>query len=417
MKALALLSKIALISLTASQALAGGIFTPISADSAAVLPKGVRNVRIGGFTTEVTDKFDGYGSIVPTANSFNKAISYDKLISSRPDLSEQAQLRGGLQAEGVNLSDTAGNAEGLVNARITTSVPVIAYGLTEKITLGIGLPIMYSSTHVDTGWAANANFNATLQRLQTLGFEGRILGLKNDLYNVVATQVAAYGYKPMADEQHNDMGDATLGAKMQVMTSPKADVAVSMKAVLPTGRTPDVDKVVDIAPGDGHFSTGVGVVADFKVANKIVITPSASYLYQFAAHQTARIPRTSDESISPDKDFDTKVKKGDIMGTALTGRYQFIETMNVGLGYSFQYKNPDEYQGSAYDSQRYSYLSQDTFQYMHSMLLSFTASTIPLFKKHQFAVPLDATIAFAHVLEGRNVGKLDVAIFDLAAYF
>jgi hypothetical protein len=417
MKVLARISKIALITLTASQAFAGGIFTPISADSAAVLPKGVRNMRLGGFTTQVTDKFDGYGSVVPTANSFNKSVSYDKLISSRPDRAEQAQLRGGLTAEGVNLSDTAGEAQGLVNARITTTVPVLAYGLTDKITLGLGIPIMYSSTHVDTGWAASNGFNSTMARLQTVGFETRIQGLKNDLYNVVATQIAAYGYKPMADEQHTDIGDATLGAKMQIVTSPKVDVAVSMKAVLPTGRTPDVDKVVDIAPGDGHVSTGVGIVADYKLSSKFVLTPSASYLYQFAADHTVRIPRTSDESISPDKDYNTNVKKGDIMGAALNGRYNFVETMTVGLGYSFQYKNPDVYQGSTYDLQRYTYLAQDTFQYMHSVLVSFTASTIPLFKKHQFAVPLDATVAFAHVLDGRNVGALDVAILDIAAYF
>lgn len=403
--------------MASSSALAGGIFAPISSDSASVLPKGVRNVRYGGFTTEITDRYDGSGTIVPTANGFNKSISYDKLISSRPDQAEQAQLRGGLQAEGIHLSESAGNAQGLVNARITTSVPVVAYGLTEKITLGVGVPIMYSNVHVDTGWAAAQTFNTNIARLQTLGYESRILGLQNDLYNVVATQISSYGYKPLVDDQHTDIGDTTLGMKMQVHTSNLADVAISTKVVLPTGRTPDVDKVVDIAPGDGHFSTGLGIVADIKLASKITLTPSASYLYQFNADQTVRIPRTGDESISPDKDLNTHVKKGDIMTSAMAGKYQFVETMSLGLSYSLQYKNPDSFQGGAYDSQRYSYLERDTFQSMQSVLLSFTASTIPLFKKKMFAVPLDATVALSHVIDGRNVSKIDVAVFDLAAYF
>lgn len=409
--------KILFFGMLTTPAFAGGLFTPISSDSASVLPKGVRNLRLGGFTTEVTDRYDGTGTIVPTASGFNKPITYDKLISSRPDPAEQAQLRGALQAEGINLADTAGDAKGLVNARITTTVPVIAYGLTEKITVGLGIPIMYSAVHVDTGWAATQKFNRDMARLQTLGFEGRILALRSDLYNVVATQIAAYGYKPLVNEQHTDIGDANLGMKAQVYSSPLADVAISSKVVIPTGRTPDVDKVVDIAPGDGRVSVGAGVVADLKLASKFTLTPSASYLYQFGANQTIRVPRTGDESISPDKDYNAYVKKGDIMATALTGKYQFVETMTLNLGYSLQYKNPDSYSGEVYSRQRYEYMERDTFQNMQSVLLSYTVSTIPLFKKKLFAIPLDATVAIAHVLDGRNVGKIDSAIFDLAAYF
>lgn len=412
-----LLVKCAALSVCASQAFAGGLFTPISLDSASVLPKGVRNARIGGFSTEVTDKYDGYGSIVPLGNGFNKPVTWNKLIDGRPDASERAQLRGALTAEGVDLNSAAGDARGLVNTRITSTVPVFAYGVTEKITLGMGIPVVYSATNVDTGWEARESFNRQIARLQTLGYEGRILALQNDLYNVVSTQIANYGYKPMVNEQQTSMGDVNLGMKAQLYQGKRTALALTSKVIVPTGRTADVDKVVDVAPGDGAFSAGVGIVSDFKLTQKLILTPSAGYLYQFATDKTVRVPRTADESISPDKDYNVNVKRGDIMSTGLALKSQFSETIGAGAGYSFQYKNPDSYQGSRYEPGRYRYLEQDTFQTMHSALISLTGSTVPLFKKKQFAIPLDASISFAHVIEGRNVGKLDVAIFDLAAYF
>ena len=65
----------ALSTFAATQAHAGGLFVPFALESAQVLPKGVRNVRVGGFTTEITDKYATGGSIAPLGDSFNKQIT------------------------------------------------------------------------------------------------------------------------------------------------------------------------------------------------------------------------------------------------------------------------------------------------------------------------------------------------------
>lgn len=395
----------------------GGLFAPLSIDSAAVMPKGIRNLRIGGFTTEVGQKFDGTGTIVPTANSFNRPVTWAELIASRPDANERGLLKGGLQAEGVDLGDSVGDAKGLVNARVTSTIPVLAYGITDKVTFGAGLPIVYSNTHVDTGWVANETFQKKLIALQGAGYEGKILGFKESLSNVIATKIKGYGYQDLQDEQHTDIGDLNLGFKEQVFKNDNMAVALAQKVVVPTGRTADLNKVVDLAPGDGHYNVGASAMADFYVLPKFTLTPSAGYLYQIENSQAVRVPRVGSESISPDIDPAVRVKRGDIMSTALALKYQATELFTASTAYSLQYKNPDSYEGGKFAPYRYHFLEKDTWQNMQTVQLAFTGSTIPLFKKKQFPVPMDATVALAHVFEGRNVGLLDVAVFELAAYF
>jgi len=402
---------------TATAFAGGGLFAPISIDSAAVMPKGIRNLRIGGFTTEVGQKFDGTGTVVPTANSLNRSVTWNELISSRSDASERGLLKGGLEAEGVDLGSSVGDAQGLINARVTSTIPVLAYGLSEKVTFGAGLPIVYSNTHVDVAWVANSVFQKRLEQLQNSGYEPKILSFKQALQNVIKEKISKYGYKDLESETHTDIGDLNLGVKEQIYKDDLVAVALAQKIVVPTGRTADLDKVVDLAPGDGHFNFGLSAVADFYVAKNWTVTPSAGYLYQFETSQAVRVPKISTESISPDIDRDVRVKRGDIMSTTLAVKYQATEFITTSLAYSLQYKNPDSYMGGRFQPARYGFLERDTWQNMHTAQLAVTGSTIPLFKKKQFPVPLDATFALARVFQGRNVSLLNIAVFELAAYF
>jgi hypothetical protein len=40
-------------------AYAGSLSAPLGMDSATVMPTGIRSLRVGGFTTEISDKYNG----------------------------------------------------------------------------------------------------------------------------------------------------------------------------------------------------------------------------------------------------------------------------------------------------------------------------------------------------------------------
>ncbi len=59
MRALRLAMSVALTAAVAQPAFSAGLFVPFSMDSATTMPKGIRSVRVGNFTTQLEDKFDG----------------------------------------------------------------------------------------------------------------------------------------------------------------------------------------------------------------------------------------------------------------------------------------------------------------------------------------------------------------------
>ncbi len=400
-----------------NEAHAAGLFSPMGVDSASVMPKGIRSFRLAGFTSEIQDKYDASGSVQPLANSFNKPFTWNKLINSRPDAGERGYLRGGLQSEGINLDSPIGDSAGLVNARLTSFVPVFAYGITDKVTLGMGLPIVYSRTHVATGSSFNATGQANLNTIMASGNGARVASYSGLLANVVNTQIAAYGYKPLESEEHTDIGDLTMGLKILVLQKSKFALVLAPKVVAPTGREADVDKVIDLAPGGGIWQTGLSTIGEYTATSKWSLVSSAGYTHQWVADKAVRIPRTGDESISPDVDHRVHKKLGDIMGVAAGTKYKFTPLLTGSLGYSLQYKEQDRYEGGKYTPERYGYLEQNTWQNMQSVVASISMSTIPLFQQKKFAIPGDASFSLASVIEGRNVSNATLAIFELAAYF
>lgn len=402
----------------AIQAHAGGLFVPFALESAQVLPKGVRNVRIGGFTTEITDKYNTGGNIVPLGDSFNKQITWKELIDSTPAGFERGQFKGGLESMGVDLDSDVGVARGVVDTRLTTTLPIVAYGVTEKLTVAMALPVMYSNLNVNVGWAPNQQFAQTYNSLANeQGFYNKAMSYEQALVNVVNTKIANLGYKPLENESHTEVGDLTIAGKYQVVSGNKFAVAISPRVVAPTGRMSDVDKVIDIAGGDGQWDVGLSAAADYIPNADFTFTGAVGYTYQIASTKVKRLPVSSSDSLSSDKDSNTREKIGDLVGASLGGRYRLHKLVSVGTGYGFQYKMKDSYSGSQYSADRYQYLEKDSEQTMQSGIIGLTFSTIPLFRAQKFALPLEAGISYSHVFAGRNVGMFDLTAFELVSFF
>jgi hypothetical protein len=405
------------LSLTSSIARSATLFTPISMDSAQVLPKGVRNLRVLGFTTQVSMKYDGSSSIVPVGQGFNKTVTTGELLDSQPAGFERDKLKGGLRSYGFGMDEKAGTAYGVVNSRITTTAPTVAYGLTDQLTVAAVVPIFFTHTNVRTGWEVDPAWEAKIGQLGPRGFANKLIAFRDQLQNVVNAKIAGAGYKPLEDRRLTELGDVVLGAKYQFAKGSRYAAAISPRLVLPTGRVADVDRLVDVAPGWGTVNAGLAAVYDYSPKAGVTVTPSVSYLYPFAVKRAARVPVSINETLTPDVDRDVTVKSGDLMSANLAARFQVEEAVTVGAGYSFQYKLADSFEGSAYSAERYSYLSKDTEQRLHAAQFSLTYSSIPAFRKKQVALPIEATLGLSNVIAGTNVNKASLVSFDLAAFF
>lgn len=395
----------------------GGLLTPFSFESAGVMPKGVRGIRIMGFTTEIQERWDGAGGYEPLANKFNKPITFGELAAGQPEASDRAQLKGLLMSKDVPLESIVGDARGVANARLTSTIPVVAYGLTDRLTVAAVVPVIYSRVNVMTGWASNENLQAVLDGLSAEGRHNKKLSFEKKLHNVVATKLAGFGYRPLENETNQEIGDVTLGAKYLIHKDDALAFAVSSRVVVPTGRQSSVEKLIDIAPGDGQWDVGLGATLEFRHSGQLASYASLGGLYQIESRRPKRVPIVQSENATPDIDFDTEERLGASISSATGLRYKPFPLWTLGAQYSFQYKGPDTYSGRAFAKERYQWMSNETEQDLQSAQVGLTFSTIPLFQKGTFPAPLETTLSFATSLGGRNTNKVAMAAWELALFF
>lgn len=407
---------VAAIALATPVAFCGDLATPFSMDSASVLPKGVRNIRLTGLTTGVDDKFSSGGVKEPLAQSMNKAISYNDLMKS-VSASERSELKYFLERKGVDANTSVGFTQGVVNSRVTVAVPTMAYGATEKVTVAVAVPIIKSDVNIAYGWTANDEIPKTFQRLIDDNQVHKIPQYQPKLDNVVRTEFLNKGYTLPEDQQKTQIGDVTLVAKYQVLKQDLVTVAVQPRVVTPTGRRADINNIADVGGGDGQWDMGVAAITELRASNVVSFTGAVGYLAQLPARVPKRVPRESGETLTPDVDGSTRMDLGDVVSSSLGMRLSFAAGVTAGAAGVLQYKGLDKYSGGRFASERYEWMSKDTEQYMESAQITLGYSTLPLFMAKQFPVPLEASLTHSIAFAGRNVKKADVTALELAVYF
>ncbi len=409
---------LALVSLFCGLVLADSLGTPTDFESTSILPRGVRNVKMLGFSTEALSKYDSIGNVNSLGTKFQKNVMYSDLYKGRP-ASEQELTKGYMQSMGIQNpeSTTFGYTTGFASARVTATIPVFAYGVSEKWTTAIAVPIVYTNTFVDTSFAVTASGQDFFGKLaQDTNTNKAKAGLQKFI-NPVNDQVAAYGYEPLEGESQTSLGDVRWINKYLVSKNITRSILLKQFVTLPTGRVANPNNLMAISTGDGQWDVGAAAIADWYLSNKFSLTTHVDYTAQLQDHTAKRIPVSSDSSLSPDTDNKTYRNLGDMVGGSLALKYEPVETTSIGVGYSIQHKYGDTYRGAQYSKERYNYLSNDTEQDMKAVLAGVNFSTIPLFRKKSFAVPLEAKINHTLVVAGKNVPADAVTAFDVSVYF
>jgi hypothetical protein len=399
---------------------AGGITAPFMYESTDVLPKGVHSFRFQGATTQATHSFNEFASPIMVGDSFNQQLTYGQLLKALPK-ENQAEYGGylkSLQAKNPDLSfdSSAGDATGSVAVRVTASIPAFAYGVTDRWTVGIGVPIIYSNLSVATGYVASPQTTALAKSLAAKD-PAAALKVTRLLQNVVQYNAALYHYDPIVDQEKTQMGDVNLVSKYLLVKEEAYAVAVANTIVLPTGQRANINKVVDVASGDGDYKLGVTGITDWYVLPKVTLTGAVSYLAQLPQQISSRIPISETETMSPDIDPSVYQDLGDIMRLTLGVRYAVTTEWSFLSAYNYQYKMPDVYRGAAFTRDRYALLEERTEQTMQSAQVGISYNTIAMYRRQQFAAPLEASLNYISVYDGRNVVRDGITSLAMSMYF
>jgi hypothetical protein len=398
------------------EVMAGELTTPFSIGSTTVLPKGIRSLRIGAVTTEIDNKFNDLNFDVGVAETMNQELSYGRLLQAEKDENLKLNVEAQLAAKGVTLNQVAGSSVADLNSRVTVTAPVLAYGITDRWTLALVVPVYYSKIDVATSFIGTEQ----LQELATSFAEKSRTQtdvIEKKLQDVIGTEVSNKGYKPLESQQKTEIGDISLVSKFLLYKDLNMAWGISNKLSMPTARTRDIDKVVDPAPGDGQWDFDVTSVAEVPISAQLMMIHELGYSIQFADREATRIPITIAERLSTDVDLNASRDLGDKIFSTFGIRYSPWDMLSMSAGYHLGYKQRDQWKGNKTQQSRYDILGHETEQNIQAAILQMSFSTIDLYKRGTFFLPMTAGLGYSQALSGRNVKNSGMWAFDVAMFF
>jgi hypothetical protein len=361
------------------------------------LPKGVRAlVYHHARTNEIQGRYTETGSY----NNYDIAadITGDSLrgINSAIDL-----YLDGLSSEQYE-NFSLGSYQGSAQVEVIVNALGVGYGLTDKLTTYFFTPHYKANVKVDVKRTKGSNY-ADMDA--SVNIDG-IPDIDNRMIQSVI--VNYYGYRPLGTWSANDFGDTELGFMYRPTSAKRWGILLDFGVIAPTGRRDDPDILQDFGFGDGQWDlfleAGSGLVAwDFLNLDGWV-----RYTYQLPFINTIRMPEDPEFPITARKGR-AEIKLGNKFSGNVMGSFILNSIFSMSVQYMFDYKQEDNYTSAYSDSD--SYWESNTESVGHSYKVTLETTSVKLFQKKIFAVPLTIYTSYQKNFSGKNTPR--VGRFDL----
>lgn len=399
---------------------AANLLAPFEIENANTLPSGVRNPRFKNLFLSIDSKFDSVGIAQPLAKTSNKLVTFGDILDSqaRTSAADASSAQAIMNNAGIVASDSPGSTTGDVNVAADVKIPVLAYGVNDRLTLALAVPIYKADIQASTGFVASTKGQAFIDEAARTGTPVEAAKAAGKLNNAVNEKLTSYGYDPIQSDTVSGLGDMKLVAKYRLYSDDRNVIVLKPALTLPTGIAPNPDKAVDVPTGDGQWDTAAGLVWDYQLYSDIRVNTWGVYTAQMPDSIEKRIPERAGDAITPDKEIVSR-NLGDQLGagTGLTFG-SLTRGFSLGVGYSYQYMNQDSYEGTRFAQERYRYLEDlNPAQDLHAATLMAGFATIDYFKEKSFFYPFQAFLAYSRILGGRNSNAADVFAAEMVMFF
>jgi hypothetical protein len=391
---------------------------PTYFETAQVLPSGIGSPHFSNLFTSIDSKFGGAGSIEPLGVLLNRTIRWSDIIEAQATSVEKSIIQSTLRDANINLNGSPGSTLGQINAYVNAKVPTLAYGITDRFTMAVAVPVMSVSVSAATGFYKSDHGQSWVNSLCTMSIE-QCNKAAGQLNNAINERLISFGYQPLKSKSFSSIGDIQLIGKYLVYQDKKNLWGLKSTVVLPTGIAPNPDIALDIPTGDGQYKVGLSFIYDRVVSDYLRWNTSFGYLASLPHQIEKRIPNTWDDPISKDKEQLTQnLGSATQFGTSLQFQVPKIGLIS-GLGYNFQYQARTTYSGgSRFSQERYEFLENwSPSELLHSATIMTGFSTIEWVLKREFFYPLQAYIVYSRPILGRNVTNNGIISGELTLFF
>ena len=405
----------------------------VYADSAVVLPKGFAFFNLENrYFLPTKHEFDDNGKSVKIGEPFSQDLN-SSLFTALP--------------AGASL----GTSQVDIERHFNMIRPLIAYGLTDRLTIGAIIPYIWAKNkvhaQVDSSNATigkssiGAGFGFPLVPLVGPGSnpfgdatplnEDDIQGLLGDGIDVNGDGVIdqqGQGLKPLETRESEGLGDIEFGGRYQYFRSEYFRAATTILAIAPTGKMDDRNDLVDIPLGDGNWAIrfqfqqdllkqqdGLAKNLGFPGVGDFSINTKFEYLYNFSDHRTVRV--CTDNIPVCTTTARVRRKVGDIIEAEIQGNVGILTDGLILIGgYTYTHQSKAHFSGKT-PGLPYGDLAIDSESVIHEFMAGLTFSAVPMVVKKQFPLPFVANVQYRYRPAGKNVFDTNAIWATLSVYF
>jgi hypothetical protein len=313
-----------------------------------------------------------------------------------------------------------------------------AYGITDRLSIGTKIPYWIVKNNVD---ASLDTTDATLGKNPFFGVAPPPIGLvplaptpnvggpgvpltTQDIQNLIGPgldvnndgniDIPGYGYKQVKNWDKQGFSDIEAFLRYQYYKSENFRLAATGGVRMPTGWTDNPDSLVDYPSGAGAWAALLRLNQDYVGTKDLFLSATLKYDYYFPDRNYERVPDSVDQPLTTNKE---RVHRtiGSFFELELNGAYNLWKGLGPFAVYKFGYKWQNDVSGDkGYD---YNSLEEETNATEHVYILGLQYSTIPMYLKNEFPLPIVAFIGYRNRFAGENVLASEYIDVGLTVYF
>jgi hypothetical protein len=396
-----------------------------------VLPKGIYRARIVGVvTSEVKDTFNEKGQSQNLAYSLNRSLTVNDLAANADAVTSNklqtliASLNTLDPGLGTQLANSSVNLYSDFSVQQQISLFALEKGVTDRLSLGIRAPIVRRV--VRNRFSVDQNQNAT-----TIGKAVGNLSadVSAGLGNLAALDTASFekslftakGYEPPRDFEKTQLGDVEFGGKYNFYKSEKTYSSVLLGFAAPTGAKSDLQNPFDKGNSKESWCYAVQLLQEVYPANGFTLGGAAKLGYSFKDTRDRAVPLNENDSLPsllPEAGQVQSVarQRGAQFESEVSAHYKFgADKFGIWSAYQYSSKGKDRFSGPG--DLYYAGLEKNSEWQLQAGEFGVEFSTIPLFRKGKFSVPLEVSLLHNRAFTGKNTPQASYTRMDFMLYF
>lgn len=391
----------------------------LAIETPVVLPKGIRWAIVrGGMYTGLNEYYseDGKLELLENKNSFElDGQSISQVNSAFADL---VRVLNEFGHSDLGSQLHLGEMRVTADPQVRYYAPTLAYGLTRKLTVGLGVPIVnYKNDISFTGGGSNSAAIQAQVGTSIVQINNAFTQLEGAVGQGVNGALASKGYKPLESKDETFVGDLILFSAYKFDRYVLGDITHSLRLFLnlPTGPQADPDDLADLE-NFGRYSLKALWLGQKPLVKKVNIITSASYMFVPTQSITKRIPLNSSDML-PDENQKMTVDEnvGDSLGVSAGFDYIINQRWDVASTLGYEHKLKDTYSGDPDGRGRF--LEKGTSRSAEIAKIQVTYSSVQDYLNKKALIPSLVAYEVSKTLAGSNVENQTTHEITLSLFF